>query len=412
MRRVHVRSIWAATGAVGGLLLTGCTSQGSAPPDFAPSPDKNQVEHSPGVRIEPILPTPSLGGGGDGGNRAPNGGSKRPDPSQKGVDPLVVATNLTTPVGEAVLPDNTTLVGERTTGRILRVQPVAGMPVPTVRTLPGVDGSGDGGLLDLVLSPSYSEDQLIYAYVTTRTDNRVVAFTLNGPVTPVLTGIPTGRTGNTGRLWFTSSGTLLIGTGDTGKPSLAADPASLAGKVLRISDIGKPATGNPQAGSPVYTTGHRQVDGLCQGAPGGPVFEVEAGTDAALDEINVITKGDNYGWPTPSGDSRARVGELPSAYRTPGDCAVIGNQLYVTSLDGRTLLSAPLTVAGQQVKIGAFDTELRAKYGRLKSVVAAQDGALWITTSNRDGKGTPVAKDERVIRYVPDGGGGGGGQPY
>ncbi|MEO9139559.1 MAG: PQQ-dependent sugar dehydrogenase, partial [Jatrophihabitans sp.] len=357
------------------------------------------------------LPTPSLGGGGA-GTPTPNGGSQQPDPPKKNEDPLVVATNLATPVGEAILPDNTALVGERTTGRIVRVQPVAGKPVPTVRILPGVDGTGDGGLLDLALSPSYSEDQLIYAYVTTRTDNRVVAFTLDGPVTPVFTGIPKGRTGNTGRLWFTSSGTLLIGTGDTGKPALAADPASLAGKVLRISDIGKPAAGNPKAGSPIFTTGHRQVDGLCQGAAGAPLFEVEAGTGTTLDEVNVITRGDNYGWPTPSGDSRSRVAELPSAYGTPGDCAVIGDQLYVTSLDGKTLLSAPFTGTGLKVTISRFTTELRGTYGRLKSVVAAQDGALWITTSNKDGKGTPVAKDERVIRYVPDGGGGGGGKPY
>lgn len=413
MRRALVRPSWAVAGAIGALLVAGCSSDGSTTPDYAPSPGKNQVEHSPGVRIEPILPTPSLGGGGQGGStRGPNGGSQRPTPPKKDLDPLVVATKLTTPVGEAILPDNTALVGERTTGRIVRVQQEAGKPVPTVRTLSGIDGSGDGGLLDLVLSPSYSEDQLIYAYITTKTDNRVVAFTLKGPVTPVFTGIPKGRTGNTGRLLFTKSGTLLIGTGDTGTPSKAADPGSLAGKILRINDIGKPAEGNPKPSSPIYTTGHRQIDGLCASAGGGPLLEVEAGSGATPDEVNVIAKGENYGWPTPTTRSQTKVAEFPSAYRTPGDCAVSRNQLYVTSLDGTTLLAAPLTVAGKTVKIGTFTTELRNKYGRLKSVVAAADGALWITTSNKDGKGKPVAADERVIRYVPDGGGGGGGKPY
>src|SRR5439155_11934034 len=122
----------------------------------------------------------------------------------------------------AMLPDGTALVGERTTGRIVRVQPVAGKPVPTVRQLSGLDTSGDGGLLDLALSPTYSEDGLIYAYVTTATDNRVVDFTLKGPVTPVVTGIPKGRIGNTGRIAFGADGDLYIGTGDAGRPALAA----------------------------------------------------------------------------------------------------------------------------------------------------------------------------------------------
>ena len=114
----------------------------------------------------------------------------------------------------------------------MRVQPIAGQPVTTVRTITGLDSSGDGGLLDLALSPAYDEDHLIYAYVTTATDNRVVDFTLTGPVTPVFTGIPKGATGNAGRIAFDVDGSLLIGTGDAGQPALAQDPASLAGKVL------------------------------------------------------------------------------------------------------------------------------------------------------------------------------------
>ena len=100
-----------------------------------------------------------------------------------------MATGLTDPLGIAVLPDGTALVGQRN-GAILQVQPIAGQPVATVRTISGLDSSGDGGLLDLALSPAYAQDHLIYAYVTTATDNRVVDFTLTGPVTPVFTGIP------------------------------------------------------------------------------------------------------------------------------------------------------------------------------------------------------------------------------
>src|SRR5206468_10003819 len=122
-------------------------------------------------------------GAGVPGTQQPSGGL--PPSGKPKQDPLVVATKLTAPVGLTLLTDGTALVGERTTGRIVRVQPRAGQPVPTVRTLTGLDTSGDGGLLDLALSPTYAEDGLIYAYVTTRTDNRVVEFTLTGPVTPV-----------------------------------------------------------------------------------------------------------------------------------------------------------------------------------------------------------------------------------
>src|SRR5699024_2045427 len=135
----------------------------------------------------------------------------------------VVATHLVAPVGLTLLPDGTALVGERSTGRIVRVQPTPGKPVRTVRTLAGLDTSGDGGLLDLALSPHYAQDSLIFAYITTRTDNRVVVFTLHGPVTPVLTGIPKGTRDNAGRIAFDGAGNLYIGTGDVGRPRLAAD---------------------------------------------------------------------------------------------------------------------------------------------------------------------------------------------
>ena len=133
-----------------------------------------------------------------------------------------MATHLAAPVGLAVLPDGTALVGERTTGRIVRVQPMPGQPVRTVRTLAGLDATGDGGLLDLALSPHYDEDNLIYAYVTTPTDNRVVDFTLTGAGDAGAHRHPEGQDGNVGRIAFGADGDLYVGTGDAGRPSLAA----------------------------------------------------------------------------------------------------------------------------------------------------------------------------------------------
>ncbi|MDT4996391.1 MAG: hypothetical protein QOD45_459 [Pseudonocardiales bacterium] len=333
--------------------------------------------------------TPGAPGGGPGGPSGRSGTSGAPGP-----DPAVVATGLTAPVGLTLLPDNTALVGERTTGRVVRVQSRPGQPVQTVRTLTGLDPTGDGGLMDLAISPHYAQDNLIYAYVTTATDNRVVEFTLTGPVTPVVAGIPKGKTDNTGRLAFDGVGDLYVGTGDAGHPELAADHASLAGKVLRVTDVGSPATGNPVPSSPVYTTGHRVVDGLCYSARQDTMVEVEG------NHINALVAGADYGWPRTTPGTRKPMAVLPAVAPVPGGCAVQEGRLYVTSLDGQSVLSTLLTSSGTTVITGRFSAGLTKIYGRLRTVVAAADGALWLTTSNRDGRGAPIPADERVIRIL------------
>ncbi|HET6878362.1 MAG TPA: PQQ-dependent sugar dehydrogenase [Jatrophihabitans sp.] len=382
-------------------LLAACSSSSPAVPDWRPSPPNRAIE-GPGAHLQPILPIPT------GRNRAAVPGSAQPPQpgassgaAQHKGDPRVVAKHLTAPVGLALLPDGTALVGERTTGRIVRVQPQPDQPVPTVRTLHGLDTRGDGGLLDLAVSPTYLEDNLIYAYVTTRTDNRVVEFTLHGPVTPLFTGIPKGRLDNTGRIMFRPDGSLFIGTGDAGHPAAAAQQHSLAGKILHITDIGRPAPRNPERGSPVWASGQRVVDGLCVDPHDNTTFEVESGGPGAPDEINVVSKGGYYGWPRPAGVTHEPVATLPPDERAPGGCAVQFGRLWVTSLDGAALLSAPILTDGGAPRLGAFHTLLRHKYGRLRTVVAAPDGALWLTTSNKDGHGHPISTDERVIRYVP-----------
>lgn len=394
----------AGLACAGALLLAGCASgAGAGAPTWVPKPSfQGEGGRSPDVGPGPQLPP----GGGTGAPSVPAqpGAPSSSDPNAP--DPAVVATRLAAPVGLTVLPDGSALVGERTTGRIVRVQPKPGQPVPTVRTLPGLDGSGDGGLLDLTLSPAYAQDGLVFAYVTTATDNRVVAFTLTGPVTPVVTGIPKGRTGNVGRVAFGSDGDLYVGTGDAGRPALAADPRSLAGKVLRVTDIGRPARDNPSPSSPVFTRGHPAVAGLCPARD--DVLEVEpAGVDG-LDEVNLLRPGADYGWPRPAAASEGPIATLPTAAGAPGGCAVLQDVLYVTTLDGRDVLSSQLTTKVGTVSAGRFEPLLKGKYGRLRTVVADEaNGALWLTTSNRDGRGEPVRDDERVIRIVPSGGGGG-----
>ena len=327
---------------------------------------------------------------------APSGSA----PSSATGDPAIVATNLTTPQGIAILPDGSALVGERTTGQIVHVQAQAGQPAPVVRTLAGLDASGDGGLLALALSPTYPQDKLIYAYVTTPTDNRVIDFTLSGALAPVLTGIPKGSTDNAGQLAFDPAGNLLVGTGDAGQPALAAEPASLAGKVLRITAIGAPVSGT----SPVFTRGHRAVSGLCVDPSAGTDFETEPRSGTVPDKVNVLQAGADYGWPAATATSVAPAAQIPAAEGGIGGCAVSGPRLYVTSLDAKSLLSA--SIGGQTPPtLVSFSASLVGKYGRLLSVAAAPDGSLWLTTTNKDGHGAPIATDDRVI-HLPDNAGG------
>src|SRR5262249_33050926 len=193
------------------------------------------------------LPGPQ---GANGQPRTGPGG--QPSPGSAG-DPNVLASRLREPWGLAVLPSGEdAVVGERPTGRVLLVH-ADRSPPDLVQTLGGLDADGDGGLLGLAPSPAYAEDPPIFAYPTTKADNRVVKFELGGRPTPVLTGIPKGRTGNGGRIVFGPDAMLYIGTGDTGRPQLARDPRSLAGKILRVTEFGGPAPGNPTSGSPVYT---------------------------------------------------------------------------------------------------------------------------------------------------------------
>jgi glucose/arabinose dehydrogenase len=374
------------------VLLTGCgavdalrpdptwvpKAEGPPPADL-PQPDQTRAAPSPGRPGQP--------GGPDAGTED---------------DPSVVATGLTLPWGLAVLPDGTALVGERTTGQILRVQPRRA-PARRVMRMPGLDTAGDGGLLGLALSPTYRDDQLVYAYITTRTDNRVVRFVLGRAVTPVLTGIPRGRTGNGGRIQFGPDGMLYVGTGDAGQPALAASRRSLAGKVLRVTAFGRPAPGNPDPASPVYSLGHGALAGLCLGGPG-QVYVTEPGS-ATVDEVNRVEAGRDYGWPATAAGTRAGSAQpdrtLPAAAAGVGGCAVIERGLFIVTLTSQRLYALPLDSSG---RTGPPTDHLAGAYGRLRTVVAGPDGALWLTTSNKDGRGKPTPQDDRVIRILPPAG--------
>jgi len=256
-------------------------------------------------------------------------------------------------------------------------------------TVPGIDTAGDGGLLGLALSPTFAEDGLLYAYVTTATDNRIVRFPLGGTPNPVLTGIPRGDTDNGGGLWFSPDGTLYVGTGDTGRPELAADPDSLAGKVLHIDVFGR-SVGRDR----VYSSGHRDVAALCStGSDDAPLF---AAGDA---ELNSVTLDSEHGWPEEGPDSVAPTVDFPADEAGLGGCAVEGTTVFLGSLAGERLHVATLDGNGRLEDTP--ESALDGRYGRLRTVVLDAYGGLWVTTSNRDGEGDPAEDDDKVLRIVP-----------
>jgi glucose/arabinose dehydrogenase len=303
-------------------------------------------------------------------------------------DPNVVATDLEVPTGLVVLPDGSAVVGERETGTLWQVFPDRS-PQKELMTLPGIDTSGGGGLFGLALSPTFLEDGLLYAYVSTATDNRVVRFPLGGAPNPVLTGIPRGEQGNGGGLWFAPDGSLFVGTGDTGRPELAADQRSLAGKVLRIDVFGRPV-GRDR----IFSSGHRDVAALCStGIEDAPLFTVGDG------ELNAVTQGSDHGWPEQRPDSVDPTVQFPAGQAGLGGCAVAGSTVLLGSLAGERVHVAEFDGNGRLQ--GAPESVLDGEYGRLRTLVLDADGGLWITTSNRDGAGTPAEDDDKVLRIVP-----------
>jgi glucose/arabinose dehydrogenase len=357
--------------AVGCLLLAGC---GGGYEPAGPFRDKPQGE-------PPQVAPPSSSGP----VPAPGDPSTPGTEDEQAGDPNVVATGLTVPTGLVVLPDGTAVVGERDSGRILQVFPDRS-PAQELMVVPGVDAAGDGGLLGLALSPTFAEDGLLYAYVSTATDNRVVRFPLGGTPNPVLTGIPRGEVGNGGGLLFGADGSLFVGTGDTGNPALAEDPLSLAGKVLRVDVFGQ-----PMGAGPVFSRGHRNVTALCLG--GDRVFATDD-APTGPDSLDVLTVDGDVG---PAGVPP--VVEVPAADGGLGGCAVSGPYVFLGAMDGEQVQVVELD--GNGVPVTEPEPFLEDRYGRLRTVVLDVQGALWITTSNRDGVGIPEEDDDRVLRVVP-----------
>ena len=341
------------------------------------------------------------------------GGSGTAPPEAAGIDDGLipgrvteVASGLDMPWGLTFLPDGSALVSGRYSGRIHHV-PAEGGEARLVGEVPGVETSSEGGLLGLAASPDFAENRTVFAYVSSSPTNRVVALRVSEDLRSmsqrrvVLDGIETADRHHGGRLRFGPDGNLWITTGDAYlTPELAADRESLNGKVLRVRPDGSIPPGNP-FGTPVYSYGHRNVQGLAFG-PDGTAYASELGWNE-WDELNALRPGADYGWPEaegPEGSGGERpIFALRPAKNSPSGVAYAGEAVWMAALRGQRLWRLPVDGGERSGEPVAY---LSGDYGRLRTVETAPDGALWVTTSNTDeatlGGAATRGGDDRILR--------------
>jgi glucose/arabinose dehydrogenase len=245
---------------------------------------------------------------------------------------------------------------------------------------------------------------MVWAYESTSGGNRVVRMTYSngalGEPQTILDGIPTAAHHNGGRLAFGPDGDLYVGTGDAEVRPRAQDKSSLGGKILRIEPDGSIPSDNPFSGSPVWSYGHRNVQGLAFDSRG-QLWATEFGQDT-WDELNRIDKGRNYGWPIEEGRGTDKRFRNPYVqWRTddasPSGLAYLDSSLWAGALRGGRLWQVPLRNGTPQQPRDFFVGE----FGRMRTVVVAPDRNLWVTTSNRDGRGSPKPGDDKILEIAP-----------
>jgi glucose/arabinose dehydrogenase len=325
-----------------------------------------------------------------------------------------VLTGLDIPWSLNFAPDGRLFVTERP-GRV-RIVGATGSSELAL-SLDGVFTQGEAGLLGLALDPEFAQNRFVYIYysasVSGRAVNRIVRYrevdSRLGERVVLLDNIPAATIHDGGRLRFGPDGLLYASAGDAADANLAQDVASLAGKILRITRDGRVPPDN-RFSSPVYTYGHRNPQGFDWHPATGDMWESEHG-NSGNDEVNAIRAGLNFGWPRIEGAATMTGMEVPVTFYNPSIAPSgasfyrgqrfpqFANNLFVATLRGTHLLRLTVDTAARRVT--AQERLLDGTFGRLRDVVSGPDGYLYFCTNNRDGRGSPMSGDDRVLRIVP-----------
>jgi glucose/arabinose dehydrogenase len=329
----------------------------------------------------------------------PNSEEIQVNPEAPSGEPEIIAEDLTVPWAIAFLPDGDMLVTERG-GKLKRLGKSS-----ADFTINGVSAKGEGGLLGMALHPNFKQNNFLYLYFTTGdSTNKIVRYRLqNNQLTEdrtIIENIPGASNHDGGRIAFGPDDLLYITTGDAQETSNAQDKNSLAGKILRLHDDGSIPADNPFSNA-VYSLGHRNPQGLAWDSQD-RLWATEHGRSGAstgLDELNLIERGQNYGWPTIQGDETQTGMKTPvtnsgaKATWAPAGLAINGNTIYFAGLRGQSLYQT--NISGNSV--GTVTANFFSQYGRLRAVTI-HDGYLYFSTSNRDGRGRPTAGDDKIFR--------------
>ncbi|WGW10652.1 PQQ-dependent sugar dehydrogenase [Saxibacter everestensis] len=376
----------AAVAAVA-LLVSGCTggeprvvqssSQSASTDPGSPGPNSAEPEATPSASSAPELPEGTPG------------------------TPQQLAGGLDTPWGVAFLPDGSALITLRDEARVIQltddgdvVEIDASGPDGVV---PDVAVGGEGGLLGIAVSQSFSSDSLVYLYRTGEDGSNVFTMRLGearlSDPTVILDGIEAASTHNGGRLAFGPDGSLYVSTGDAQNRPNAQNNNSLNGKILRIAADGSIPDDNPFEGSPVFSFGHRNVQGMGWDSEGN-MWASEFGQDR-LDELNLIEAGGNYGWPEVEGDGGGSgfidpLVTWPPGQASPSGLAVTQDAVYLAALRGERLWRVPRSGTTVRKPEAYFQNE----HGRLRAVAVAPDNSLWLLTNQ--------GPESRVLRVPLD----------
>jgi glucose/arabinose dehydrogenase len=346
-------------------------------------------------------------------------------PDGEGVRVEIWIEDLRIPWSLVFLPGGGALVSERPgTIRLVREDKLLQKPYAVI----DVEHIGEGGLMGLAIHPSFPAEPYVYVMHTYRKENRLYNRVIrlrdsggHGAFDRVIIeGIPGGRNHNGGRIGFGPDRMLYIATGEIFESEIAQDIKSLGGKILRLTPDGEIPEDNPFKDSPVYSYGHRNPQGIDWKPGTNELFESEHGPSGEFgrfghDEINIILKGGNYGWPEVIGAAGRKPYIDPIVVwkkATPPSGIIFykGNllshlkcDLFVATLRSRALIRIKLDpynrVRGIQRWFSADYND--GKYGRIRDVVEGPDGAIYFLTNNTDGRGSPQPGDDRIYRIVP-----------